>query len=255
MRVEFHGEHPDQVLWEAQVMQRWDPEAGAYRAWIFPEGSAPLVYHGASDGPGHFRVEYRPEGGHLSGIDYHRQADGSVHQENWIQEGDERRVTLRTRYRSTRPPLPATAGEPLPPGVSAEDALHPEEAEVLAVVDRLFDAMRARDGAALAAVFHPEARMMVAPDEDEAPEPVSIQTVDAFIASIGAGGDPIHEPYFRPRVQVDGHLAHVWTFYHLYRGETFSHCGYDSFELVRTLEGWRVAFVAYTLRRERCGEG
>jgi len=141
----------------------------------------------------------------------------------------------------------------LPQGVSAADAATPQEAEVLAVVDRLFDAMRARDADMLQGVFHPDARMLVAPREGEAPTPASMQPVDGFIESIGAEGPPIHEPYFDPEVRIDGHLAHVWTFYHLYQGEEFSHCGYDSFELVRTLEGWRIVFIAYTVRTEGGG--
>jgi hypothetical protein len=252
MKVEFIGDPPGDGRWEAHVMQRWNEAVGAYEAWVFPEGGPPLLYQGSSEGPGHYRVEYTPEGGPTIGIDYLRQDDGSVHQENWVQENGERMVTLRTRYRAVGPPSPAMAGGPLPGGTSAAEAATPEEAEVLAVVDRLFDGMRSRDASRLETVFHPEARMLVAPPGHEEPVAVSPQTVDGFIASIGAGGEPIHEPYFQPQVRIDGHLAHVWTFYHLYRGEEFSHCGYDSFELVRTPAGWQIAFIAYTRREETC---
>lgn len=99
MKVEFHGDHPDGTLWEAHVMQRWDPEAGAYRSWVFRPDGPPLEYRGSVPEDGLFRIEYSPEPGITTGIDYHRQEDGTVYQENWIVEGGERRVTLRTEYR------------------------------------------------------------------------------------------------------------------------------------------------------------
>jgi len=167
-------------------------------------------------------------------------------------EGTSGLVLLALSFAALLMAAPAAEAQ-LPQGVSAADAATPEEAEVLAVVDRLFDAMRARDADMLQDVFHPDARMLVAPREGEAPTPVSMQPVDGFIESIGAEGPPIHEPYFDPEVRIDGHLAHVWTFYHLYRGEEFSHCGYDSFELVRTPEGWKIVFIAYTVQMEGCG--
>jgi hypothetical protein len=98
MRVEFHGSHPQGTLWEAHVMQRWNPETAAYEAWVFPAEGPPLRYRGSSSGPGHFRVEYTADDGVTIGIDYHEQDDGSVFQENWRLDGDERTVTLRTTY-------------------------------------------------------------------------------------------------------------------------------------------------------------
>jgi len=102
MQVEFRGAHPDGDRWEAHVMQRWDPEAGGYRSWVFRDGGEPLLYRGTLVTPGHFRVEHTLEGGATIGIDYHRLEDGTVRQENWVEEGGARRVTLETAYR--RPP-------------------------------------------------------------------------------------------------------------------------------------------------------
>jgi hypothetical protein len=40
--------------------------------------------------------------------------------------------------------------------------------------------------------------------------------------------------------------------YRFYVGERFSHCGVDSFHLVRTADGWRIVDLADTRRREGC---
>lgn len=271
MKVEFRGDHPAGTPWAAQVMQRWNPESRAYESWVFGGGGPPLHYRGESEGPGHFRVTFTPDAGTpdtgpaagpvtgpitgpTTGIDYRRQDDGTVFQDNWVLEGDARRVTLRTRYRPFRPPPPPPIPGVVPAGDSAADAATPEEAEVLAVLDRLFHGMRMRDASILEELFHPDARMLVAPPGGEDPVFVPVRTVEGFIASVGAGGEPLHEPYFNPEVRIDGHLANVWTFYHLYRGDTFGHCGHDAFELVRTPEGWKFVFLAYTVRTEGCEE-
>lgn len=147
---------------------------------------------------------------------------------------------------------PAGAQAQLPQGTSAADAATPEEAEVLAVIDRLFDGMRARDAEMIREVFHPEARLVVAPPEGAEPGAPRISSAREFIENLGAPGPPIHEPYFDPEVRIDGHLAQVWTYYELFRGDEFSHCGYDAFHLVRTSGGWRIISIAYTTRTEGC---
>jgi hypothetical protein len=143
---------------------------------------------------------------------------------------------------------------PLGPPASALDAKTPEEAAVLAVVDRLFDGMRARDGAMVASVFHPEARLISTGSDELGRPTIAVREIQTFIDAVGQGGDPWNEPYFQPVVEIDGNLAHVWIFYHFYAGDTFSHCGYDSIQLVRMPElGWRMISLADTRRTEGCG--
>lgn len=149
---------------------------------------------------------------------------------------------------------PVEAQEP-PSGFSAAEAPTPDEREVLEVVDRLFDGMRARDGQVVASAFHPDAQMAVAVDEGAAPATPPVQSARGFIESVGAGGPSFHEPYFDPEVRIDGNLAHVWTFFQFYAGDEFSHCGYNSFQLVRTDRGWEIIFVGYTRRTEDCRRG
>jgi hypothetical protein len=103
MRVEFRGDVPPGVVWEAHVMQRWNAEAGEYEAWVFGGAGPPVRYRGRSDGPGHLSIEHASASGVTSGIDYRRREDGSVYQENWAIRDDVRHVTLTTTYgRRTR---------------------------------------------------------------------------------------------------------------------------------------------------------
>lgn len=127
-----------------------------------------------------------------------------------------------------------------------------DESAVMEVVDRLFDGMRARSGETVASVFHPQARMVTTGTEPDGSSRVQVQGVEGFVAAVGQGGVPWNEPLFATEVRVDGNLAHVWTFYRFYSGERFSHCGYNSIELVRADDGWRIISVSDTRRTDRC---
>jgi len=129
-----------------------------------------------------------------------------------------------------------------------------DEAAVMEVVNDLFDAMRARDGEAAAAVFHPDARLVSTGARPDGTPTVQVMPVDGFVGAVGGEGDPWNEPIFDTEVRIDGNLAQVWTFYRFYAGETFSHCGFNSILLVRDADasGWKIVHLADTRRTEGC---
>ena len=138
-----------------------------------------------------------------------------------------------------------TVFAPLP--LAAQD----EEAAV-ALVHRLFDAMRAKDTTAARGVFHPEARLQsVAPGPDGTTT-VRTTSIDAFIGAIGGATVHLDERIWDVEVRLDGGLATVWTPYAFYADGTFSHCGVDAFQLAHTGDGWKILQVADTRQRDGC---
>lgn len=138
----------------------------------------------------------------------------------------------------------ASTVDPAPAAAQAED----REEEVLRVVERLFDAMRAGDSAEVRRVFHPDARLAgVAPDGGIRHTPV-----DAFVEAVGRAERELDERFFDPEVRIDGELATVWTEYTLHLDDEFSHCGTDAFTLLRGADGWRIVAIADTRRTEGC---
>ena len=53
-------------------------------------------------------------------------------------------------------------------------------------------------------------------------------------------------------VKIDGALASVWTPYKFYSGEKFSHCGANSFQLVKVDGAWKIQYIIDTRRRQGC---
>jgi len=131
--------------------------------------------------------------------------------------------------------------------LSAQEA----EREVMAAVQQLFDGMRVHDTVKMRAVLHPQARLVSANLKNGAPA-VDVETTDGWLTAIARGVEPYDERLRNPVVKVDGGLASVWAEYSFYVGSRLSHCGVDTFHLVRTPDGWRIIDLADTRRREGC---
>jgi hypothetical protein len=126
------------------------------------------------------------------------------------------------------------------------------EAEVRAVIRRLFDGMRAGDSAMVRSVFDPNARLVSAEVRNGQPS-MRVTPADAFVAAVGRPHDAVwDERIWDTDIRIDGNLASVWTQYAFYTGERFSHCGVDAFHLVRQAGGWKIVDLANTRRTDGC---
>lgn len=70
--------------------------------------------------------------------------------------------------------------------------------------------------------------------------------------SLGTSEARMLERMWDATVLVHGPLAQVWTPYDFYVNGEFSHCGVDSFTMVKTAAGWTVSAVAYTVEPTGC---
>lgn len=74
-----------------------------------------------------------------------------------------------------------------------------------------------------------------------------------FVKMVGTPHKEVYDERITfDKILIDANLASVWTPYEFYVGNTFSHCGYNSFQLVKLAEGWRIAHVIDTRRKEKC---
>lgn len=53
-------------------------------------------------------------------------------------------------------------------------------------------------------------------------------------------------------IQIDGNLANVWTPYEFWFNGAFSHCGVNSFQLVKMDDVWKIVYLIDTRRKENC---
>jgi hypothetical protein len=82
---------------------------------------------------------------------------------------------------------------------------------------------------------------------------VKNETAAGFVKSIGSlKPGSADERISFGNILIDGPLALVWTPYKFYFNGQFSHCGVNSFHLVRFKEGWKIQYLIDTRRRVGC---
>jgi hypothetical protein len=134
-------------------------------------------------------------------------------------------------------------------------AAHAQTAEdsVKAAVNKMFAAMKNADSAGLQSVFSESAVLQTISRNKEGQTIVRTENISAFGSSIGKlnAGDADERISFGA-VHVDGALASVWTPYQFYFKGNFSHCGVNSFQLVRMSGEWKVQYIIDTRRKDNC---
>lgn len=119
---------------------------------------------------------------------------------------------------------------------------------MVAVVQRLFEAMARRDAEAARSLLTPGGSY-VAVREDGT---LAGGSHEEFAGRLAKGAGKLLERMWNPKVLVHDRVAVLWTEYDFHRDGKFSHCGVDAFNLVREAGGWRIASFSYTVRTAGC---
>lgn len=122
-----------------------------------------------------------------------------------------------------------------------------EQRDVMAALDRFFEGMTKRDTTLSRTVMVPGAvfyanqggRTFVTSDT-------------SYFGSLAKSKGVMVERIWNPQIMVDGPVAEVWTRYDFHVDGKFSHCGIDSFTMVKGAEGWRMATAVYSIQRDNC---
>jgi hypothetical protein len=82
---------------------------------------------------------------------------------------------------------------------------------------------------------------------------VETEPLDSFLVAISKPHTEVYDERITfGAVKIDGELAMVWAPYKFYLGEKFSHCGVDSFQLVKINGEWKIQYLIDTRRRQGC---
>lgn len=129
---------------------------------------------------------------------------------------------------------------------SAEDS-------VKTVINTMFAAMKNGDGAAFRSVFADKVVMQTISRTKEGKTDVRDENLGEFAALVGTmKKDSADERIRFETIKIDGPLAIVWTPYNFYHNGVFSHCGVNSFQLVRFDGVWKIQYLIDTRRRAGC---
>ncbi|MEM1324671.1 MAG: nuclear transport factor 2 family protein [Bacteroidota bacterium] len=129
-----------------------------------------------------------------------------------------------------------------------------DTAAVLAPIHQLFEGMMQKDSNIIKQVFHPDAQLATTYTDSLGQNHLQRQPIQEFITSIGniPQSVQLEERLLDYEVLVDAPMATVWTPYEFYVNENFSHCGVNAFTLFLSENGWKIANIIDTRRREGC---
>lgn len=121
------------------------------------------------------------------------------------------------------------------------------------VINRMFAAMRNSDGAALSECFADSAILQTIAVNAQGQTLVRSEKITAFVTAVaGMPKNAADEQIVFDMVKTDGALASAWTPYRFFFNGKFSHCGVNSFQLVRLNGQWKIQYIIDTRRKQGC---
>lgn len=126
---------------------------------------------------------------------------------------------------------------------------------VKVTIKQLFTAMLEADAAKLTDCFADSALLQTIVKSKEGVVSIRNESVADFAKTVGSiPRNMADERIVFDVVKIDADLAIVWTPYQFYRNGTFSHCGVNSFQLVRLNGRWKIQYIIDTRRKNGCAE-
>ena len=125
------------------------------------------------------------------------------------------------------------------------------EDSVKAAVTRLFEGMKNGDAAMLRSAFADSAILQTIARNKEGQTVIRSASLNEFADFVGKQPKGAADEQIQfETIKVDGPLAIVWTPYKFYYKGQFSHCGVNSFQLVRLNGAWKIQYIIDTRRKE-----
>ena len=141
--------------------------------------------------------------------------------------------------------LLALIGQPVVSQV-LPDSEAKERKAVLIVVKEFFDTMASRDVTGARRILIPEGRFHSVREQALRPV-IRTFTNEEYLKNLSEGKERLRERMWNPRVHIRSFIATVWTPYYFWIDDKLSHCGFDSFNLIKLSGEWKIAGGVYTV--------
>ncbi|MBL7805946.1 MAG: nuclear transport factor 2 family protein [Saprospiraceae bacterium] len=125
-----------------------------------------------------------------------------------------------------------------------------DEKAIKAVINQFFEGMERGDTALIRRTCTAEPVMQTFMADRNGEMKIFTEDFGEFLSVVGAPSkDKYREVIEFEAIHVEKSLASVWTPYKFYINGKVSHTGTNSFQLVKTAEGWRIQYIIDTRRR------
>ena len=134
-------------------------------------------------------------------------------------------------------------------GLSAQK----QDKAIRAVINRFFEGLAKGDTILLKNACTQNPLMQTYMADQGGNLQVFTEPFSEFVAFVGAPRkDTFLEKIEFGAIHAEKSLASVWTPYKFYLNGKLRHCGTNSFQLVKTADGWKIQYIIDTRRKEGC---
>ncbi len=124
---------------------------------------------------------------------------------------------------------------------------------IMQVIIDVFEGMRTNDSSKVSQHMHPRVKMQSVNLDGENTKISEIGEASGWLEAVGRPKSKIwDERTFNYKLQTKDKLASVWMDYAFYVGGQFSHCGVNSFQLVKINEKWKIIYIIDTRKQQDC---
>lgn len=129
-----------------------------------------------------------------------------------------------------------------------------EDAKVKATIISFFDAFHQQDTLTLKAMAKGNIKLQSIAKNKEGKTLFKEDNYYDFITSIASipKDKKFEEKLLGFDIKIDGNMANAWTPYEFWFDGNFSHCGVNSFQLIKENDTWKIIYLVDTRRRQGC---
>ena len=138
------------------------------------------------------------------------------------------------------------------PAATQGSSASEDNALAIATVNTLFAEMAAANPAGIIAVHTPESQLVALFKQKDGKSVMKTFNGDAFSKMFADKTKVMNERMYAPESKIFGDLAMVWGRYVFFANGKLSHCGVNSFHLVRTDAGWKIGGGSSTIDPGGC---
>lgn len=125
--------------------------------------------------------------------------------------------------------------------------------QIQSVIDKFFTALKTGDTTAMKLTIVPEIQLATTFTARNGNPVLQHESFQEFLESVGTPRkEEWNEHYAITSLNISDNLASVWMDYSFYLNSTFSHCGENSFQLFKSIDGWKIISIVDTRRKENC---
>lgn len=129
-----------------------------------------------------------------------------------------------------------------------------DEQAILNTVDQFFTALAERDRQLLASITVQGSLNISTSMSTNDDQRIRIQNYTQLLNNLSSEGPALLERYWDPTVLIQRDIAVFWAPYDFHVNGEFSHCGIDSFQLIKRGDRWLLTNLSWTVERTGCAE-